>query len=246
MQMRNYGRILTRAWPSKKQRFAWTFCGVVLSTGCAKNGGSKSEGFVPERDPTQRIYSGLQPGKPCPSRRDSECSPNAIFHCIDFADGAPPTCDCPVTTEYVFATQSCNELKLGDRPGDACGPSGEGDIPYAKCDQNRGLFCKVPNPTEVDAVANCQCAEGQQYSFRLRACVGARLGEQAGEPCNSESSDVAVRGTCNAQRGLFCDTNGVELAGKRPICNCEKPYVWSVAGRRCVKEAAQCDTRNKD
>ena len=53
---------------------------------------------------------------------------------------------------------------LSTKAGDRCGPSGEGDLPWAPCDTARGLVCTPPDPGQLDAPDSCQCPEGKGFS----------------------------------------------------------------------------------
>jgi hypothetical protein len=58
---------------------------------------------------------------------------------------------------------------LSSRPGDRCGPAGEGDFPWAPCDATRGLVCVAPDRRELDAPATCRCP--LRKVFTGGACV---------------------------------------------------------------------------
>lgn len=58
---------------------------------------------------------------------------------------------------------------LSTRPGERCGPAGEGDFPWAPCDSARGLVCVAPDPGLLDAPATCACPAGK--AFAEGACV---------------------------------------------------------------------------
>ena len=58
---------------------------------------------------------------------------------------------------------------LSSRPGDLCGPAGEGDFPWAPCDTARGLVCVHPDPELLDAPSTCRCPAGK--IFTEGACV---------------------------------------------------------------------------
>lgn len=58
---------------------------------------------------------------------------------------------------------------LSTRPGERCGPAGEGDFPWAPCDPARGLVCVAPDPGLLDAPATCACPAGT--AFTEGACV---------------------------------------------------------------------------
>jgi hypothetical protein len=53
---------------------------------------------------------------------------------------------------------------LSTKPGDRCGPSGEGDLPWAPCDTARGLVCTAPDPLQLDAPDSCQCPDGKVFT----------------------------------------------------------------------------------
>jgi hypothetical protein len=131
-----------------------------------------------------------------------------------------PSCDCPLHMDCDVDGVGCVPPRLGQRPGDACGPSGEGAIPFGECDVNRGLRCVPPRPGQLDAPATCQCAEGQSFSPEQRSCAGARLGESEGDRCGPD------RPSCSAQRGLVC-RNGE--------CSCEHG-AWCADTERCIGE----------
>jgi hypothetical protein len=61
--------------------------------------------------------------------------------------------------------------RLSSRPGDRCGPSGEGDLPYAPCDAKRGLECQQPPRSQIDAPATCGCPAEQTFSEPQQRCV---------------------------------------------------------------------------
>jgi hypothetical protein len=243
MRMRANNRFVNSSTPIRQRivLFASTALIGFGTVGCTNTGTSANDVIVPERDSTQRVYANLQPGKPCSSGKDDDCKPSSFLHCVDYKDGKSPICDCPSNTEFSFVSGTCESLKLGTQPGDACGPSGEGEIPYAQCDPNRGLICTKPQPNEIDAVATCACAPGQTYSSRYRACVGAQLGEHAGDPCNLESSDAGSVVLCNTQRGLRCSVNSTPSTDSSYACRCETPLVWSENEGQCVKTLGACE-----
>jgi hypothetical protein len=53
---------------------------------------------------------------------------------------------------------------LSTRPGERCGPAGEGDFPWAPCDTARGLVCVAPDPELLDAPATCACPAGKVFT----------------------------------------------------------------------------------
>lgn len=59
--------------------------------------------------------------------------------------------------------------RLSTRPGELCGPAGEGDFPWAPCDTTRGLVCVAPDPELLDAPSACACPAGKD--FTEGACV---------------------------------------------------------------------------
>jgi hypothetical protein len=69
----------------------------------------------------------------------------------------------------VPTTDSGSSTVLSARPGDRCGPAGEGDFPWAPCDATRGLVCVPPDPEQLDEPSTCQCPAGKV--FTEGACV---------------------------------------------------------------------------
>jgi len=192
---------------------------LVALAGCMSAGASAPGDPSNGTPPADR--SGLQPGAPCGGpERDPPCNTAAGFVCL--ADSAPATCGCPAAEDFDFSSGSCRPAKLGDRPGHACGPSGEGTLPYAPCNANRGLRCTPPNPAEIDSPPTCRCPPGQSFSPQKHTCVGARTGERAGDACGESSP-------CNAQRGLACTPLGSQ-------CACIAPAVWSSARLQCLRD----------
>lgn len=117
----------------------------------------------------------------------------------------------------------------GDSAGDACGPAGEGAIPFSDCNPNLGLRCTPPPTGVIDAPPTCECRAGQTFSLELGACAGAALGERPGDACSEDGQNAAA---CNAQRKLHCAS---------AQCACEPNTEWSEPRLQCLSECARSD-----
>lgn len=208
---------------------------VLVVYGCA--GGRGSEGS----DGGAALAAGSQPGAWCSEPGvEAECRGDLGLVCV--LNGEEKACDCPLSMDFDFALGHCANLEMGQRTGDRCGPSGEGDLPYATCDMNRGLRCVKPDPGELDAPATCQCAPGQEFSARKRACFGVRFGERPGAarppgPVPRPSSWAR----CNLQRGLIPSPGPDASFDGGQECTCAEGR-WSERRLRCVAGDSICDS----
>lgn len=99
----------------------------------------------------------------CAGRRGLRCvSPRRP------GSSAQPVCACAPGQRWSTSERRCALDRLGEHPGDVCGPGGEGTLEYAPCDAERGLLCASPPPEEVDAPPTCACANGAWNAWAQR------------------------------------------------------------------------------
>lgn len=120
--------------------------------------------------PVGTVEGGLSAGgigETCATPGPSEdCNRDQGLICVARSEGRSPACACDEAQEFDYTAQHCVDAAIGQRPGDACGPGGEGDFPWGKCDENRGLRC-VPAPAiQVDAPPTCEWPRGAELFGR--------------------------------------------------------------------------------
>jgi hypothetical protein len=152
--------------------------------------------------------------------------------------GSEDASRCEPSQEFDEMDGGCVQPALGQRPNDACGPAGEGDIPFADCDESKGLYCEQPPPGLLDAPSSCQCPEGQRFSAVEHACTGSRLGEPSADACERSMQCEATQ-ECDAAAGRCVDAKvgqrpddacGPAGEGDIPFADCDESK-----GLRCVQ-----------
>lgn len=215
------------------------FVTIMFGLACAESPDEQTHKAM-NRDASHPASSAAetQPGTPCSAAgQNSSCHGELGLVCVQ--EGDRNVCECPATMDFDYNAGRCVQPRLGQRVGDACGPAGEGAIPFADCDAGRGLRCTRPDSADVDAPATCQCIPRQEFSAKRRACVGLRLGEHPGDPCGLAGKGEMAKVRCNSRRGLVCGAEITEANGQQS-CECGRNSSWSENRQLCVVADTGC------
>lgn len=162
-------------------------------------GSDLDAGFVFDAAPGSERSDALH-GEPChtDASSDASCDARRGLRCVGERDGAAGrgACACAPGQTWSEDAGSCDGHRLGERPGDPCGPGGEGAVQFAPCNAHKGLLCRQPPRELVDAPPTCACVEGEAWVEARGRClpVGAADGCGALDSSRAKRSGALVPG----------------------------------------------------